>query len=70
MGPGGYRVSEPKWDKLKADMRAKRIIPATEEWDRRIRNWLLTHGGEYDLETGELVLDEKESYSQNPEKNC
>ena len=70
MGPGGYRVSEPKWDKLEADMRAKGIIPATEEWDRRIRNWLLAHGGEYDLETGQLVLDEKKSCSQNPVKNC
>ena len=68
MGPGGYRVSEPKWDKLEADMRAKGIIPATEEWDRRIRNWLLAHGGEYDLETGQLVLDEKKVVHKTQEK--
>ena len=44
-------------EKLEADMSTKGIILATEEWDRRIRNWLLAYGGEYDMETGELMID-------------
>ena len=58
MGPGGYRVAEPKWEKIESELRAKGLTQVTEEWDRRIRNWLLAHGGEYDMETGELIIDE------------
>ena len=68
MGPGGYRVSEPKWDELESDMRAKGIIPAIEEYDRRIRNWLLGHGGEYDLETREFIIDANKVIRE-PHKN-
>ena len=57
MGTSGYRTAEPKWDQVEAAMREKGIIPATEAWPHRARNWVLWHGGgEYDMETGELKM--------------
>ena len=68
MGPGGYRVAEPKWEKIESELRAKGLTPVTEEWDRRIRNWLLAHGGEYDMETGELIIDENKVVNEAQKK--
>ena len=56
MGTGGYRTAEPKWDQTEAAMREKGIITATESWPHRVRNWILGHGAEYDMETGELKM--------------
>jgi len=61
LGPGGYRTAEPKWDQAEAAMRDKGITPATEAWPRRVRNWTLGHGVQYDMETGELAVDEKKT---------
>ena len=36
-------------------MRAQGIIPATKNWSRRSRNWILGHGSSYNEEIGELV---------------
>ena len=38
-------------------MRAKGIIPVTDAWDTRLRNWVLGHGAEYDMNTGDLIVD-------------
>ena len=40
-------------------MREKGIIPAGDSMPHRARNFLLRHGVEYDMETGELKYDEK-----------
>ena len=44
-------------------MREKGIIPAIEVWPHRARKWVLEHGAEYDMETGELKKDEKKKNS-------
>ena len=40
-------------------MRERGIIPAGDSLPHRARNFLLGHGVEYDMETGELKYDEK-----------
>jgi hypothetical protein len=55
MGTGGYKTAEPKWDQAEAAMRAQGITPATQNWSRRTRNWVLWHGSSYDPKTGELI---------------
>ena len=57
LGAGGYRSAEPKWNKQEAEMREKGIIPVTDAWDHRLRNWVLGHGAEYDMNTGDLIVD-------------
>jgi len=63
LGPGGYGSAEPKWAKAEAELRKKGVTPSTEAWPTRARNWLLGHGAKYDMETGELQIDEK---AKNP----
>ena len=58
MGSGGYKAALPKFDKLEEDLRAKGITPATEEFPRRARNWLLGHGAKYD-EAGNIIISKK-----------
>ena len=58
MGSGGYRVALPKFDKLEEDLRLKGIIPGTEDFPRRSRNWLLGHGATFD-EEGNRIMTEK-----------
>ena len=55
LGTGGYKTAEPKWDQAKAAMRAQGITPATQNWSRRSRNWILGHGSSYEPKTGELI---------------
>ena len=57
LGGGGYVAAEPKWDRIEAALRAKGIILVTDTWPRRVRNWILAHGGEYD-ESGNVIVDE------------
>ena len=52
MGPGGYRISVPKWEAMEADLRAKGITLGTEGWPERAKHWWYGHGGSLDLETG------------------
>jgi hypothetical protein len=60
MGPGGYKIAEPKWDMQEAALREKGIEPETEHWPRRSRNWALGHGAVYDERTGKLVEKKKQ----------
>jgi len=55
MGPGGYRLSEPKWEKMENDLRARGIPLGTEGWDPRAKSWWYGHGGTLHLETGVCV---------------
>ena len=55
MGTGGYRSKTPGWIELEEKMMAAGIMPETAEWDRRHVNYILGHGAEYDLKTGQLI---------------
>ena len=57
LGGGGYRAAEPKWAKIEANLRKEGITPVTDYWPRRVRNWMLAHGAEYDA-SGDLIVDE------------
>ena len=57
LGGGGYVSAEPKWDLIEAAMREKGITQVTDDWPRRVRNWMLAHGAEYDA-SGDLIVDE------------
>ena len=50
MGPGGYALAMPKWEKLESDMIAKGINPEPYKWVDRARNWFYGHGGTLDSE--------------------
>ena len=50
MGPGGYALAMPKWDKLESDMLSKGINPEPYKWVDRARNWFYGHGGTLDSE--------------------
>ncbi|KAK1686628.1 hypothetical protein QYE76_047476 [Lolium multiflorum] len=54
MGPGGYRLSEPKWQKMEDDLRQRGIPLGTEGWDPRAKSWWYGHGGSLDPVTGEV----------------
>ena len=56
LGPGGYKTAETKWEKNEDDLRAKGLIPETENWPKRSRNWWLAHGGVLDPETGSCMV--------------
>jgi hypothetical protein len=60
MGPGGYKIVEPKWDMQEVALREKGIEPETEHWPRRSRNWALGHGAVYDERIGKLVKKKKQ----------
>jgi hypothetical protein len=60
MGPGGYKIVEPKWDMQEAALQEKGIEPETKHWPRRSRNWALGHGAVYDERTGKLVQKKKQ----------
>ena len=68
MGTGGYRSAEPKWDRTEAAMRERGIILAGDSLPHRARNFLLGHGVEYDMETGELKYDQKKKKNLYPRK--
>jgi hypothetical protein len=55
MGSGGYKTSVPQWDKKDADLIARGIVPATQQFPRRPRNWFYGHGRNIDEQTGELI---------------
>jgi hypothetical protein len=45
MGPGGYSLSEPKWEKMEHDLRERAIPLGTEGWDPQAKSWWYGHGG-------------------------
>ena len=55
MGPGGYRLWEPRWEKMENELRARGIRPGTKGWDPRAKSWWYGHGGTLNPETGECV---------------
>ena len=56
LGPGGHKTAMPKWDKLKAEIKAKGLTPETEKVPERAGNFVMAHGMTLEKETGELVL--------------
>jgi hypothetical protein len=55
MGPGGYRLLEPKWQKMEDEQRQRGIPLGIEGWDPRAKSWWYRHGGSLDPVTGECV---------------
>ena len=37
LGPGGYKVAIPKWEKMENDLIVKGIVPQTLSWPKRAR---------------------------------
>ena len=51
LGPGGYAVARPKWDKSEQQMVDAAVTPVTLSWPPRVRNWFYAHGGALDPKT-------------------
>ena len=51
LGPGGYAVAMPKWDKSEKEMEDAGATPVTKSWPPRVRTWFYAHGGELDPKT-------------------
>ena len=47
LGPGGYAVAMPKWDKSEKEMEDAGVTPATKSWPPRVRTWFYAHGGSW-----------------------
>jgi hypothetical protein len=47
LGPGGYAVARPKWDKAEQEMMDAEVIPVTLSWPPRCRTWFYAHGGRW-----------------------
>ena len=45
LGPGGYAVAMPKWDKSEKEMEDAGVTPVTKSWPPRCRTWFCAHGG-------------------------
>ena len=54
LGPGGYAVAMPKWDKFEKEMEDAGVTPVTRSWPPRCRTWFYAHGGELDPKTGKV----------------
>ena len=54
LGPGGYAVGMPKWDKSEKEMLDACVTPETLSWPPRCRTWFYAHGGELDPKTGNV----------------
>ena len=52
LGPGGYAVGMPKWDKSEQEMEGAGVTPITRAWPPRCRTWFYAHGGALDPKTG------------------
>ena len=45
LGPGGYAMAMPKWDKSEQQMEDAGVTPVTRSWPPRCRTWFYAHGG-------------------------
>src|SRR5215216_3391132 len=54
LGPGGYAVARPKWDKSEQQMVDAAVTPVTLSWPPRVRNWFYAHGGALDPKTSQV----------------
>ena len=52
LGPGGYAVAMPKWDKSEQEMEDAGVTPVTRSWPPRCRTWFYAHGGALDPKIG------------------
>ena len=51
LGPGGYALAMPKWDKSEQEMEDAGVTPVTRSWPPRCRIWFYAHGGVLDSKT-------------------
>ena len=58
LGPGGYKVAIPKWEKMENDLIAKGIVPQTLSWPKRARYYFYVHGGTLDTDTRMFVTSD------------
>ena len=58
LGPEGYKVAVPKWEKMENDLIAKGIVPQTLSWPKRTRYYFYAHGGTLDPDTGMFVTSD------------
>ena len=54
LGPGGYTMALPKWDKSEQEMEDAGVTPVTRNWPPRCRTWFYAHGGALDPKTCEV----------------
>ena len=47
LGPGGYAVAMPKWDKSEKEMEDAGATPVTKSCPPRVRTWFYAHGGSW-----------------------
>ena len=47
LGPGGYAVAMPKWDKSEKEMLDAGVNPETLSWPPRCMTWFYAHGGSW-----------------------
>ena len=47
LGPGGYAVAMPKWDKSEKEMLDASVTPETLSWPPRCMTWFYAHGGSW-----------------------
>ena len=55
LGQGGYASAIPKWQKMKDDLIARGIVPATFNWPLRAKHYFYAHGGTLNMEDGSFV---------------
>ena len=58
LGPGGYKVAVPKWEKMENNLIVKGIVPQTLSWPKRARYYFYAHGGTLDPDTGMFVTSD------------
>lgn len=58
LGPGGYKVAIPKWEKMENNLIVKGIVPQTLSWPKRARYYFYAHGGTLDPDTGMFVTSD------------
>ena len=47
LGPGGYVVGMPKWDKSEQEMEDAGVTLVTRSWPPRCKTWFYAHGGRW-----------------------
>jgi hypothetical protein len=55
LGPSGYQVTLPKWDKAEQEMVAAGVPPCTLSWPDRCKRFFYAHRGKLDPATGDVL---------------
>ncbi|WVZ97684.1 hypothetical protein U9M48_043198, partial [Paspalum notatum var. saurae] len=58
MGPGGYRRSIPKWEKMEAELEQRGVNLPTANWPQRSKCWYYGYGGSLSSD-GTLIFSDK-----------